>query len=96
VLTPAGGSEQYASVWRRPESPTLAVFEDIVNSRIADADEFYIRIAPPSLNDDEGVHPQALGCLGKSAYTSRIWCGRKVNPLMESAVGIRTPGGSTC
>ena len=36
-------------------------FEDIFKSRIADADEFYDRITPASLNDDERrVHRQAL------------------------------------
>src|SRR6185436_12426636 len=36
-------------------------FEKICKSRIADADEFYERIAPKSLNEDERrVHRQAL------------------------------------
>jgi hypothetical protein len=39
----------------------LAISERIVDSRIADADEFYARITPHSLHEDERrVHRQAL------------------------------------
>jgi hypothetical protein len=45
-------------------------FENIFNSRIADADEFYARIAPKSLTDDQRlVHRQALaGMLWSKQY----------------------------
>ncbi len=44
----------------RPEDP-FGGFEQTFNSRIADADEFYDRITPPSLGEDERrVHRQAL------------------------------------
>jgi hypothetical protein len=60
---PAGGS----SVVRLRLSATPAArpfgdgFDATVAARLADADEFYNRIAPPSLNEDERrVHRQAL------------------------------------
>jgi hypothetical protein len=48
----------------------FADFENIFKSRIADADEFYDRITPNSLNEDERrVHRQALaGMLWSKQY----------------------------
>ena len=45
-------------------------FEQIVDSRVADTDEFYERITPHALNEDERrVHRQALaGMLWSKQY----------------------------
>ena len=59
---PAGGSQTVRL--RLAASRTdkaFGDFESIVKDRLADADEFYDRITPPSLNEDERrVHRQAL------------------------------------
>ena len=94
---PAAAARPSASVWRRPGSPMpLAVSRSIVNSRIADADEFYDRITPPSLTEDERrVHRQALaGMLWSKQYyyfdLDRWLQEHKSHPLMESArPGVR-------
>ncbi len=65
-------------------------FERILESRIADADEFYERIAPQSLNDDERrVHRQALaGMLWSKQfyyYDLERWLrDQKSHPLLDS------------
>src|SRR6267142_898638 len=65
-------------------------FEKIFKSRIADADEFYDRISPNSLNEDERrVHRQALaGMLWSKQYyyfdLDRWLQEHKSHPLMES------------
>ena len=71
-------------------------FEEIYKSRIADADEFYERIAPQALNEDERrVHRQALsGMLWSKQYyyfdLDRWLEEHRSHPLMESARhGIR-------
>jgi Mannosylglycerate hydrolase MGH1-like glycoside hydrolase domain len=96
---PAGGSQTVRLRLAAARAEAFGGFEDIVNSRIADADEFYIRIAPPSLNDDERrVHRQALaGMLWSKQYyyfdVDRWLQEHKSHPLMESArPGIRNTG----
>ncbi len=65
-------------------------FEKTFNNRIADADEFYDRISPKSLNEDERrVHRQALaGMLWSKQYyyfdVDRWLQEHKSHPLMES------------
>jgi len=97
---PAGGSK---TVSVRLESTTAAKavghaatgdafrgFEPILESRIADADEFYARIAPQALNDDERrVHRQALaGMLWSKQYyhfdLERWLRDRKSHPLIDA------------
>jgi hypothetical protein len=71
-------------------------FEQIVDSRIADADEFYARIAPHALSEDERqVHRQALaGMLWSKQYyyfdLDQWLAEHGGHPLMEAANrGIR-------
>ncbi len=71
-------------------------FEQIFTSRIADADEFYQRIAPQSLVEDERrIHRQALAGMlwGKQFYYFDLeqWLmEHKSHPLLESArEGVR-------
>ena len=65
-------------------------FERILESRIADADEFYERIAPQSLNDDERrVHRQALAGMlwSKQFYyfdLERWLRDQKSHPLLDA------------
>src|SRR5258705_4632572 len=67
------------------------VFEETFKSRVADADEFYDRISPASLNEDQRrVHRQALaGMLWSKQYyyfdVDRWLQEHKSHPLMESA-----------
>jgi hypothetical protein len=66
-------------------------FDEIFKSRIADADEFYQRITPQSLNEDQRrVHRQALAGMlwGKQFYYFDLekWLSEhKSHPLLESA-----------
>jgi hypothetical protein len=66
-------------------------FEQIIESRIADADEFYERIAPTTLTEDQRrVHRQALaGLLWSKQYyyfDLELWLREhKSHPLLESA-----------
>ena len=71
-------------------------FEQTFTSRIADADEFYDRISPTSLNDDERrVHRQALaGMLWSKQYyyfdLDRWLQDHRSHPLLESGrQGVR-------
>ncbi|MFM0351755.1 glucosidase, partial [Paraburkholderia sp. RL17-347-BIC-D] len=65
-------------------------FENIFNSRIADADEFYERIAPASLTEDQRrVHRQALaGMLWSKQYyyfDLQLWLREhRSHPLLEA------------
>ena len=65
-------------------------FDGVLKSRIADADEFYERIAPNSLNEDQRrVHRQALAGMlwGKQYYYFDLdqWLQEhKSHPLLES------------
>jgi hypothetical protein len=94
---PGGGS---ATVRLRLAATRLAAafdgFEQIVESRIAEADEFYARITPQSLTEDERrVHRQALaGMLWSKQYyyfdLDQWLAEHGGHPLMESANrGIR-------
>ena len=94
---PPAEARPSASVWPpRQVADAFGGFEDIFKSRIADADEFYDRISPESLNEDERrVHRQALaGMLWSKQYyyfdLDRWLQEHKSHPLMESArPGVR-------
>jgi len=68
---PAGGSKvvRLRLSAKTPADP-FETFDQIFASRLADADEFYARITPPSLSEDERrVHRQALaGMLWSKQY----------------------------
>jgi hypothetical protein len=69
---PAGGSSvvRLRLVAAPPAEPFGKGFDATVEARLAEADEFYDRITPPSLSDDEKrVHRQALaGMLWSKQY----------------------------
>ena len=89
---PGGGSEtvRLRLVSTETKNP-FGSFDKTFKSRIADADEFYDRIAPNALNEDERrVHRQALAGLlwGKQFYYFDLeqWLREhKSHPLLESA-----------
>ena len=91
---PPGGSQ---TVWLRLAASNLKNafdgFEQTFRNRIADADEFYDRITPKSLNEDERrVHRQALaGMLWSKQYyyfDLEEWLrDHKSHPLLESSRG---------
>ncbi len=94
---PAGGSREVRVRLSaaRPADP-FAGFERTFDSRIADADEFYARIAPQSLSEDQRrVHRQALAGMlwSKQFYyfdLERWLSEHKSHPLLESArSGVR-------
>src|SRR5271165_2634624 len=60
---PAGGSQTVRLRLRStPAAGAFSAFEQIFETRVAEADEFYQRIAPESLTEDQRrVHRQALG-----------------------------------
>ena len=101
---PAGGSRTVRlRLAAARTADAFGGFEDIFNSRIADADEFYDRISPSSLNEDERrVHRQALaGMLWSKQYyyydVDQWLLQHKSHPLMEFARMARgTPSGFTC
>jgi len=67
-------------------------FEKIFKSRIADADEFYQRITPQSLNEDERrVHRQALAGMLWSKHTTTSIGSMASGAQESSAHGIRRP-----
>src|SRR3981189_3461254 len=69
---PAGGSKVVrVRLSAKPAADAFATFDQIFAARMADADEFYERITPPSLSEDERrVHRQALaGMLGGKQYS---------------------------
>ncbi len=72
------------------EKNPFADFENVFKSRIADADEFYERIAPETLSEDERhVHRQALAGMlwGKQYYyfDLELWLREhKSHPLLDS------------
>jgi len=94
---PAGGSRTVRlRLSAAPASGTFAGFDKLVASRVAEADEFYQRIAPPSLTDDQRrVHRQALAGMlwGKQFYYYDLekWLQEHhSHPLLEGArVGVR-------
>ena len=69
---PAGGSRVVRlRLSAKPEGDAFAKFDEIVAARLADADEFYDRITPKNLSEDERrVHRQALAgmLLSKQFY----------------------------
>ena len=69
---PAGGSKAVRlRLSEKPPAQPFDRFDAILAARVADADEFYTRIAPHSLNEDERrVHRQALAGMlwGKQYY----------------------------
>ncbi len=68
---PAGGSKTVRlRLMASRTSDAFSGFEAVFGKRIADADEFYGRITPPSLNEDQRlVHRQALaGMLWSKQY----------------------------
>ena len=68
---PAGGSKVVRlRLSGKPPADAFRTFDETFASRLADADEFYNRITPPSLNEDERrVHRQALaGMLWSKQY----------------------------
>ena len=89
---PAGGSKTVRLRLAAAEiKDAFGGFEQIFKSRIADADEFYERIAPNALNEDQRrVHRQALaGMLWSKQYyyfDLEQWLREhKSHPLLESA-----------
>ena len=69
---PAGGSRTIrVRLSAAPSAGAFSDFDEVVASRLADADEFYQRITPSSLNEDQRrVHRQALAGMmwGKQFY----------------------------
>jgi hypothetical protein len=68
---PAGGRKAVQlRLTAKPVADPFATFNQIFTARLADADEFYNRITPPSLSEDEcRVHRQALaGMLWSKQY----------------------------
>ena len=69
---PAGGSRTIrVRLSAAPSAGAFSDFDEVVASRLADADEFYQRITPASLNEDQRrVHRQALAGMmwGKQFY----------------------------
>ena len=94
---PAGGSQVVRlRLTGVPVKDAFKGFEHIVESRIAEADEFYKRITPPALNDDaRRVHRQALAGMlwGKQYYYFDLekWLDEhRSHPMMDSArPGVR-------
>jgi hypothetical protein len=94
---PAGGSRTIRlrlSAAKRPHA--FRDFDPIFSERIADADEFYQRITPPALSDDQRrVHRQALAGMlwSKQFYYFDLerWLNEhKSHPLLgESHRGVR-------
>jgi hypothetical protein len=89
---PAGGSQTVRLRLTAPAAKNaFKGFEKTFKSRIADADEFYERISPSSLTEDESrVHRQALAGMlwGKQFYYFDLekWLREhKSHPMMEAA-----------
>jgi serine/threonine protein kinase HipA of HipAB toxin-antitoxin module len=73
---PAGGSRTLRlRLTAAPEEDAFSGFEEIFKSRIGDADEFYDRIVPNALNEDERrAHRQPWReCCGASSITTSTW-----------------------
>jgi hypothetical protein len=88
---PAGGSRAVRLRLVAPRTgDAFGGFEAVFERRIADADEFYDRITPPSLNEDQRlVHRQALaGMLWSKQYyyfdLERWLTEHKRHPLVDS------------
>jgi hypothetical protein len=68
---PAGGSKVVRlRLSAKPPADAFGTFDQVFSARLADADEFYARITPTSLSEDERrVHRQALaGMLWSKQY----------------------------
>jgi hypothetical protein len=68
---PAGGSKVVRlRLTAKPPADSFSTFDETFAARVADANEFYDRITPPSLSEDERrVHRQALaGMLWSKQY----------------------------
>ena len=68
---PAGSSKTVRlRLSAKPAGDAFSTFEDVFAARVADADEFYNRIAPASMNEDQRkVHRQAMaGMLWSKQY----------------------------
>jgi hypothetical protein len=70
VVPPGGNKAVRLRLSAKPSRDAFATFEKIFAARLADADEFYERITPRSLSEDERrVHRQALaGMLWSKQY----------------------------
>jgi hypothetical protein len=94
LTVPAGGSKSVRLLLsaNAPAKP-FAAFDEIFAARLADADEFYNRITPSSLSEDERrVHRQALaGMLWSKQYyyfdLDRWLDEHEAHPLMGSGRG---------
>jgi hypothetical protein len=89
---PAGGSKVVRlRLSAKPASDPFGSFDKIFAARLADADEFYDRITPTSLSEDESrVHRQALaGMLWSKQYyyfdLDKWLDEHKAHPLMGTA-----------
>ena len=85
---PAGGSEVVRlRLSPKPSAEEFGRFDEIFETRLADADEFYNRITPKTLSEDEQrVHRQALaGMLWTKQYyyfdLDRWLCEHEAHPL---------------
>jgi hypothetical protein len=92
VEVPAGGSKTFRLRLRASQiENAFDGFENVFDSRIAEADEFYERIAPKTLTEDQRrVHRQALaGMLWSKQYyyfDLEKWLREhKSHPLLDSA-----------
>ena len=94
---PAGGSQTIRlRLARTQKTDAFDGFDAVVGERVADADEFYARITPSSLNEDQRrVHRQALAGMlwGKQFYYFDLerWLEEhKSHPLMGNVrPGVR-------
>ncbi|MGD1082718.1 MAG: hypothetical protein ABR881_30765 [Candidatus Sulfotelmatobacter sp.] len=91
---PAGGSEIVRlRLSAKPTSKAFVDFDQVFAARLADADEFYDRITPKSLSEDERrVHRQALaGMLWSKQYyyfdLDRWLDEHEAHPLLGSGKG---------
>ncbi len=91
---PAGGSKVVRlRLSGRPSDDAFDTFDQIFDSRLADANEFYERITPKELSEDEGrVHRQALaGMLWSKQYyyfdLDRWLTEHNAHPLVGSGKG---------
>jgi len=92
---PAGGSKVVRlRLSAKPASDAFSKFDEIFESRIADANEFYDRITPTNLSEDERrVHRQALaGMLWSKQYyyfdLDKWLMEHDPHPLVGSGKGI--------
>jgi hypothetical protein len=87
---PGGGSQIIRLRMTSKKVATFEDFEKIVASRLADANEFYDRISPPTMNEDQRrLHRQALSGIlwGKQFYYFDLeqWLREhKSHPLLET------------